>query len=258
MDMKDKLEEQDDFLDYSKINEEVKDGPSQEEFTKAIDTFSKTDRDIFSDTGIIHVDRDMPAETQAMHVVHLQKEHEKKRKKIVYCIVGLMLVSVVIAFVGLLLNRMTSTLPSQIPVEKSEGADDQDDYVSIDEASFPDPIFRSYILKNFDTNGDDALSPDERNSVIMIIAPQDSALTSVQGISYFPLLQNLTISNTGITSLDLTMNKKLTFVDVSSTPITSIQFPESSVIETMNIANTAMNCEKNNDGYYQGCDIAGE
>ena len=55
-----KNEQNDDFLDFSTIKEEINDGPSEEEFTRAMDQMSKTDRDIFEDTGIIHIDRDMP------------------------------------------------------------------------------------------------------------------------------------------------------------------------------------------------------
>ena len=76
-----KNEQNDDFLDFSTIKEEINDGPSDEEFTRAIDQMSKTDRDIFEDTGIIHIDRDMPAETQAMHVISLQKQNEKRKRR---------------------------------------------------------------------------------------------------------------------------------------------------------------------------------
>ena len=76
-----KNEQNDDFLDFSTIKEEINDGPSEEEFTRAMDQMSKTDRDIFEDTGIIHIDRDMPAETQAMHVISLQKQNEKRKRK---------------------------------------------------------------------------------------------------------------------------------------------------------------------------------
>lgn len=47
-----------------------------------MDQMSKTDRDIFEDTGIIHIDRDMPAETQAMHVISLQKQNEKEKEEL--------------------------------------------------------------------------------------------------------------------------------------------------------------------------------
>ncbi len=245
--------QQDDFLDYSKITEEVKDGPSEEEFTRAIDAMSDTDRDIFSDTGIIHVDRDMPAETQAMHVIHLQKQHTKKRNRILHIIVALMVLCMFIAIVGLVLNRMITVLPSDTPVESTNGVDKDVDLVTIDETSFPDSIFRAYVQKNFDTNGDGYLSSDERNSVIMIIAPEDSALTSVTGIALFPLLQSLTIKNTGITELDLSQNTNLTVVDVSSTPISTIQFPQDSKITSLDLNGTNLTCQKDNNGTYQAC-----
>ena len=255
MEENDKSKKQDDFLEYSKIHEEVKDGPSEEEFTRAIDAMSDTDRDIFSDTGIIHVDRDMPAETQAMHVIHLQKQHTKKRNRILHIILALMVVCMFVAVIGLVLNRLTTVLPSDEPVEKTNAVGKEEDLVSIDEASFPDPIFRTYVQKNFDTNGDGYLSSEERNSVIMIIAPQDAALTSVKGIELFPLLQSLTISNTGITELDLSQNTDLTVLDVSSTPLNAIVFPKASKITEIETSNTSLACQKDTKGNYTSCSI---
>ena len=47
-----KNEQNDDFLDFSTIKEEINDGPSEEEFTRAMDQMSKTDRDILKIQGL--------------------------------------------------------------------------------------------------------------------------------------------------------------------------------------------------------------
>ncbi len=241
MDDKHKIEE-DDFLDFSEIKEEIKDGPSEEEFTKAIDAMSETDRDIFEDTGIIHIDRDMPAETQAMHVIHLQKQNEKRKNKIISVIVVFMLLGLGITFAGIYLKNTKDTTPKRL---MDSTVEEDETLLAINETTFPDTIFRSYVLKNFDTNGDGSLSAEERNSVIAIIAPEDSSLTSLQGIENFPLLQSLTFLNTGVTEVNLTSNKKLTFVDCSSSPVTNIQLPE----------DTKLSCELTQEGTYTTCKI---
>lgn len=241
MDDKHKIEE-DDFLDFSEIKEEITDGPSEEEFTKAIDAMSETDRDIFEDTGIIHIDRDMPAETQAMHVIHLQKQNEKRKNKIITVIVVFMLIGLGITFAGIYLKNTKDTITQRV---MDSTVEEDETLLAINEATFPDTIFRSYVLKNFDTNGDGSLSTEERNSVIAIIAPEDSSLTSLQGIENFPLLQSLTFLNSGVTDVDLSSNKKLTFVDCSSSPVTNIQLPE----------DTKLSCELTQEGTYTTCKI---
>lgn len=240
-------------ISFEDIKEEVQDGPDEEEFTKAIESLSDTDRDIFEDTGVIHIDRDMPAETQAMHVVELQKEHNKKRNHVFGAILGLMIAGALIAIIGLVLNRISNTSKATISSEVEEGVSSSEELLAIDETSFPDAIFRSYVQKNIDTDGDGSLSASERNAVIMLLAPEDSALTNLQGIEYFPLLQSLTCKNTGIIELDASSNEELTFIDCSNTPITSLLLPTESRIETINAENTALTCSQNEDGYYNAC-----
>lgn len=240
MEDKHKIEE-DDFLDFSEIKEEIKDGPSEEEFTKAIDAMSETDRDIFEDTGIIHIDRDMPAETQAMHVIHLQRQNAKRKNKIIKLIVLFMLFGLIVAIAGIYLKNTTKVTPQRM----ADSTVEEESLLAINETTFPDTIFRSYVLKNFDTNGDGSLSTEERNSVIAIIAPEDSALASLQGIENFPLLQSLTFLNTGVTEVDLSSNKKLTFIDCSSSPVTNIVLPD----------DTKLSCEFTQEGIYTTCKI---
>lgn len=250
--MEEKKQEQDEIFDLSNIKQEVQDGPSEEEFTKAMDALSDTDRDIFEDTGIIHVDRDMPAETQAMHIIHLQKKHEKQRKKLMYIIIGFMLVGVVIALIGIFLKQFIDV--SKSPTSSQQVQTTQDSQmIAIDEATFPDTIFRSYISKSFDSNQDGMLSSEEIQSVIMIIAPEDPSLTSLQGISYFTELQSLTFSNTGVSEVDLTSNTKLTFVACNNTPIITLTLPNDSSITEIDTTGTSLSCMQNDEHYYQSC-----
>lgn len=235
-----KNEQNDDFLDFSTIKEEINDGPNEEEFTRAMDQMSKTDRDIFEDTGIIHIDRDMPAETQAMHVISLQKQNEKRKRKIVSIIVCFMLAGVVVAFGGIYLKSHQKQLKA---VKDTSNQQPAKDAIALDETTFPDALFRTYIQKNFDKDGNGELSGEELSSVIAIIAPEDSSLTSLQGIEYFTELQTLTFSNTGVTSIDLTNNTKLTFISCENTPVADLILP----------ADSPLQCQVNEDGTVTSC-----
>lgn len=244
-----------DEFSFEEIKEEMNETLDEEEFTRAMESLSDTDRDIFEDTGVIHIDRDMPAETQAMHVVELQKEHNKKRNLIYMIVIGLMILGAGIALIGLGINKFSKNRHNTTVADVQEGVDLEADLIAIDANSFPDTIFRSYVQSNFDTNGDGALSPSERNAVLMIIAPEDTALTTLKGIEDFPLLQSLTFKNTGVSECDLSSNTELTFIDCSSTPIASLTLPLESRIETINTDNTGLTCSQDSSSYYNACAI---
>lgn len=244
---------------------------NEEEFTKALDKMSVTDRQIFEDTGVIHIDRDMPAETQTMHVVHLSRVHQEKRNNVFRMIIALLVAGVAISSIGILLNRFMRG--KNAGEEKKEN----ESYIKINEAAFPDVSFRNYVLTRLDTDGDGMLSNEERNSVMVLIVPEEKAITSLKGIEQFPHLQSLTAKNTGITELDLSMVTELSYLDVSGTEISELDlekntdlldvhadntaslqkvyFPSESEIRTFDSENSAVTCEKNTDGYYIGCTL---
>ena len=90
---------------------------------------------------------------------------------------------------GMALLLMIAVLP--LSVYAADG-------VEIDEANFPDSLFRSYISENFDTDGDAFLSPDEIAAVTSMDL-SDTQVADLQGIEKFPLI-NLDVS--GCTSLE--------------------------------------------------------
>lgn len=255
------------------------DPPTEEDFTKAMETLSDTDRDIFEDTGVIHVDRNMPAETQAMHVVKLQKKHENKRRRVLLVVLILMIAGLLLSGGGILLNRRLSerrTKKIEAAASASARAEETPDTVSIsiDEASFPDPIFRQYILDSFDTNHDGKLSGTESAAVTVILVPEDSSVTDIHGIENFRELKSLTAKNnqiqavdlsenrkleyldfsgSQIASLDLSKNRKLTQVNLTGDPLTSLILPEKSEITELDTDSSSISCEKDDKGIYNSC-----
>ncbi len=127
---------------------------------------------------------------------------------------------------GMALLLMIAVLP--LSVYAADG-------VEIDEANFPDPLFRSYISENFDTDGDAFLSPDEIAAVTSINL-SNMQVADLQGIRNFPLtslnvsgctvlenlncssnqLTNLNVSGcTALKSLDCNYNWQMTSLDIS-------------------------------------------
>ena len=94
-----------------------------------------------------------------------------------------------------------------------------------------DAVFIAYCYENFDLNKDGTISMMEANTVKVIEIEDEPKLKSVKGISLFTNLEDISFKNTGLQSIDLSKNTKLTtikakaFYDCSS--LTSVAIPDS-------------------------------
>lgn len=84
----------------------------------------------------------------------------------------------------------------------------QPESVEINSTNFQDTDFQNYV-KQYDKDGNDSLSLEERNKVTTIELPDDSYCPTMKGIEYFPELVTLKCSNTHERSLDVSKNLKL-------------------------------------------------
>ena len=98
--------------------------------------------------------------------------------------------------------------------------------VIVNENTFPDPVFRAYVLSEFDNDHDNQLSQSEINEATYVYldgdynAPGD--VQTLQGIEYLTELENLNCSYNKITSLDLSHNTKLCGLYCDSNPLTGL------------------------------------
>ncbi len=91
--------------------------------------------------------------------------------------------------------------------------------ISVDEANFPDSVFRAYVLSGIDTDGDKILTDAECKKVTQInLRARD--ISNLKGIEYFTELQTLNVSSNKITELDVSSNTKLTYINASNNDIT--------------------------------------
>ena len=96
-------------------------------------------------------------------------------------------------------------------------------YIPIDEAHFPDDNFRAYVAMNFDPDGDMRLYRQEIGAVKRIDVPHDDDEThkddiiSLKGIEYFTALEKLVCDDNCVTTLDLTRNTELVYLELSVT-----------------------------------------
>lgn len=80
--------------------------------------------------------------------------------------------------------------------------------VVIDEETFPDPVFRQYVMDNFDKNGNGILGKKEIEAVYRINV-ENKGINSLQGVGEFVNLRLLSCSWNNLTELPITFNHRL-------------------------------------------------
>ena len=112
--------------------------------------------------------------------------------------------------------------------------------ISIDENTFPDPEFRQYISYIVDVNGDGVLSDPEIENVKEIdVSSLESrmdpywGIRGLVGIEYFKELEVLNCENNMIQSLDLCGNTRLKALNCSRNKLNSLDISQCIVLETI-------------------------
>ena len=106
--------------------------------------------------------------------------------------------------------------------------------VTIDEASFPDAIFREYV-KQFDYNADGQLSASEYGSVRRITVYWQE-VTTLKGIEYFPNLEKLDASGCRLEELDVSANVELTHLRVGTNQLKALDVSKCPKLEELDVS----------------------
>ncbi len=122
-----------------------------------------------------------------------------------------------------------------------------EDGVAINETSFPDATFRSYISTEVDSNNDDKLSNDEISSVTSI-ALVNRAISDLKGVEYFTALSRLNCSGNKLTSLDVSKNTALEELYCSYNNLTSLDVSNNTALQRLDCSSnnlTSLDVSKN-------------
>ena len=98
---------------------------------------------------------------------------------------------------------------------------DDSDLINIDEANFPDEIFREYIREKFDEDGNNRLDPEEIASVKSITI-KDKGCSSLKGIRFFTEVEQIDCSGNNLTELDVSGCSKLIAIECKNNKLTSV------------------------------------
>ena len=103
--------------------------------------------------------------------------------------------------------------------------------VEVNATNFPDANFRNWVLNNIDGANDDVLTDAEIAKVSFIYCHEKS-ISSLKGIEFFTALTTLFCSNQ-LTSLDVSKNTALTYLDCSYNQLTSLDVSKNTSLATL-------------------------
>lgn len=113
----------------------------------------------------------------------------------------------------------------------------------IDEANFPNEAFRKYVADNID-DGDNVLTEAEAKAVTKIefvgLTSKDDPALNMKGIQYFTNLEELSCGGNFLTSLDLTANTKLTYLNAYDNNIKVIDLSKNTALTEVYLGNNQL------------------
>lgn len=106
--------------------------------------------------------------------------------------------------------------------------------VEVNDSTFPDNYFQTYVLSTFDTDHDEELS-DSEIAAAKTITANNKKITSLKGIEYLTALTSLSATNNRIESVDLSKNTELTTVKLSNNLLTGIDLSKLTNLTTLDL-----------------------
>lgn len=152
---------------------------------------------------------------------------DTKRIKTAKVYILFMILSIVFMLM-IFAQKNTQTSDKNIHIEyASDLLEYSQEIVEVNEENFPDKVFREWILnpQNIEGKGSDGiLTQDELQNVLTIQyrGQANAMITNLKGIEYFSSLQELIVPYNALTTLDLSKNTNLVYVNCSYNKLTSL------------------------------------
>lgn len=104
-------------------------------------------------------------------------------------------------------------------------------YIAINEKNFPDKNFRDYVAGEWDKNHDNCFSPSEIAKATWISC-DNREIDSLEGIQFFTEIYKLECYYDNLTTIDLSNNKKLSYINCLGNKLEELEVSELPKLET--------------------------
>ena len=105
--------------------------------------------------------------------------------------------------------------------------------IYINEANFPDPVFREYVSMNVDIDKNGRLIPLELEKVTKLEL-SDGDITNLKGIEHFPKLKTLSVwFSMDLTDLDLSRNVELECLELTASGVEELDLRENRCLKSL-------------------------
>ena len=100
--------------------------------------------------------------------------------------------------------------------------------ILINEANFPDEVFREHVKRMLDKDGNDRISYDEWDTLREVFLPR-SGIKDLKGIECLPNVVNLIVTDNQLTELDLSKNMNVRLLSCSNNQLVKLKINGSSM-----------------------------
>ena len=107
-----------------------------------------------------------------------------------------------------------------------------EDGVAINEANFPDEVFRNYISENYDVDSNGVLSDSEIEEAKVFLL-DSMEISDLKGIEYFTSLIKLFTNKNQLTSLDLSKNTALERLECNYNQLMSLDLSNNTALTSL-------------------------
>ena len=126
---------------------------------------------------------------------------------------------------------------------------DDDTFVLINEANFPDENFRKYLLAQY-YGKDGRLTERDINYYVSDLYISEREISDLKGIEFFTELRKLSCNSNQLTSLDLSKNTALTSLECYSNQLTSLDLSKNTALTFIGCSDnllTSLDVSKNTE-----------
>ena len=114
-----------------------------------------------------------------------------------------------------------------------------EEYIAINEKNFPDKIFRDYVAREWDKNGDNRFSPSEIANAKWISC-DNKEISNLKGIEFFTNIWLLECYYNNLTTIDLSHNKNLSYINCHHNKLEELDVSGLPLLETFYCGHNAL------------------